>query len=165
MKTFSINAASELLERDRRTITKVLRKVRPDTHENKKPRWRLRKIVDALEAAAVRPESQIGDAGSDITDKLDALYKQFDAAYDAMKAGPDVAKRRTMARKLAPLIAQTDCLLRARDTANGLDPEYVDLRADKVFFLMMRGFETPCEWSQNETWAHLGVRRRADDAA
>jgi hypothetical protein len=155
---FSVNAASELLERTRRTVKRALRNTQPDSFERGQPRWRLPKIIAALEATGGRPVSEGGDPGSEMTHKLDALFEQFDAAYDEMKAAPALARRRAMARALAPLIAQTDQLLRARDAADDLHPEHVDLRANRVFFLILRGFETPCEWSHDEAWNNLDVR-------
>jgi hypothetical protein len=47
--TLSINAAADLLERDRRTIRRALAMVPPDVNENNIQRWRLRTIVDALD--------------------------------------------------------------------------------------------------------------------
>jgi hypothetical protein len=47
--TFSINAASELLERDRRTVTKAMRHVKPDKLEHGAPRWKLPTILSALD--------------------------------------------------------------------------------------------------------------------
>jgi hypothetical protein len=39
-----------VLERDRRTIRRALKAVPPDAYENGRPRWRLRKILEALDA-------------------------------------------------------------------------------------------------------------------
>jgi hypothetical protein len=46
---FSINSAAEVLERDRRTVTKALRHTPPDAKQKGQPRWRLRTILDALD--------------------------------------------------------------------------------------------------------------------
>jgi hypothetical protein len=40
-RTYSIHAAAEMLERDRRTLTRALRDVKPDAHEKRAPRWKL----------------------------------------------------------------------------------------------------------------------------
>jgi hypothetical protein len=48
----SVNAASEMLERTRRTVKRALRNVPPDSHERGQPRWRLANIVKALEKSA-----------------------------------------------------------------------------------------------------------------
>jgi hypothetical protein len=46
---FSINGAAEVLERDRRTVTKALRHTKPDAKQHGQPRWRLRTVLDALD--------------------------------------------------------------------------------------------------------------------
>ena len=47
-RTYSIHAAAEMLERDRRTLVRALRAVKPDAHEKRAPRWKLSTIFDAL---------------------------------------------------------------------------------------------------------------------
>jgi hypothetical protein len=46
---FSINAAAETLEVDRRTVTKALRRTKPDGKERGQDRWRLKTILTALD--------------------------------------------------------------------------------------------------------------------
>jgi hypothetical protein len=46
---FGVNAAAELLERDRRSVQKSLRHVQPDKMERGQPRWKLLTILRALE--------------------------------------------------------------------------------------------------------------------
>ena len=159
MKTFSVNGASEVLEKDRRTITKALRHVPPDAHENTKPRWRLRKILDALEASTARPEHH--DAHGVLADRCDASFVEFDRRFDEMKSTRSLAKRRKISIALAPLIAETIRLMKARDTADGLHPDHVDLKGDRVFALLMVGFCAPCQWSREQAWEHLDAS--ADD--
>lgn len=50
MKTFSVNALTELLERDRATIVRALRKVPPDATERKQPRWKMTTAIAAVDA-------------------------------------------------------------------------------------------------------------------
>jgi hypothetical protein len=56
---WSVNGAAVALERDKRSLRKALKRVRPDGEERGHPRWRLPTIVDALNAfdapAVVRP--------------------------------------------------------------------------------------------------------------
>src|SRR5450755_3078887 len=47
--TFTINAATELLESDRRKITKALRNVPPDAKVKGQQQWRIKTILDALD--------------------------------------------------------------------------------------------------------------------
>lgn len=151
---FSINGAAELLERDRRTITKALRHVLPDGHVNKSPRWRLRTIIDALETAAAHSD-HYAMKSTTLADQADALFKEFDTAFERVKSAPSLAERRKMAIALYPLIEQAIDAMRARDTADGLNADHVSLRSDRVFNLLLIGFEGPCKWTRDEVWAHL----------
>jgi hypothetical protein len=153
MKVFSINGASEILERDRRTIARAMRHVTPDAKERGQPRWRMKTILDALGQTGVQTERR-NDGGSQRA-FLNSLYEQFDAAYDRMRAEPSLEKRRAMTLKLAPLIEQTDRLQREVSAAEGEPELLTQLRADKIYMLIMRGFEGPCEWSQAEVWEHF----------
>jgi hypothetical protein len=53
-RTYSIYAAAEMLERDRRTLTRALRSVKPDAHEKRAPRWKLSSIFSACLAHEMR---------------------------------------------------------------------------------------------------------------
>jgi hypothetical protein len=46
---FSVNAASVLLEKPRRTIAKAMIHIKPDSVQKGSPRWRMTKIINALE--------------------------------------------------------------------------------------------------------------------
>src|SRR5258708_16024422 len=49
MKLFSAFGAADLLEKDRQTVRRALRRVVPDGFEGKNPRWRLPTIIPALD--------------------------------------------------------------------------------------------------------------------
>jgi hypothetical protein len=48
-----------------------------------------------------------------------------------------------------------DRMLRTHGRAIGVGEELADLRADKLFVLTMRGFETPCKWDSSQCWQFL----------
>jgi hypothetical protein len=150
MKVFSVNGAAELLEKDRRTLQRAMRGVKPDAYEGRNPRWRMRSFVDALERSSERHDDDRGQRAD-----LNTLYERFDAAFDEMTAEPSLAKRRLTALELGPLIAQIDRMQRGVSAADGEPELLVQLRADKIFMLLPRGFEGPCEWSRDETWNKL----------
>jgi hypothetical protein len=52
---FSINRAADLLEKDRATLVRALRRVPADGYERGQPRWRMPTIIDAF---AVRPQAR-----------------------------------------------------------------------------------------------------------
>ncbi|HTA99829.1 MAG TPA: hypothetical protein VK804_05065 [Bradyrhizobium sp.] len=153
MKTFGINALAELLEKDRATIVRGLRGVPADSKENGHRRWRMSTAVAAMERHKRANSGGGNDGGQDPA--LMALFAKFDKAYDAMKALETVEGRRKASIALRPLIAETNVLIRERGVANGQDAELVQLRADKIFFLCLRGFEAPCEWTLDEAHKFL----------
>jgi hypothetical protein len=163
--TFSINRAAELVERDRRTLKRVLRDVPPDSKENGSGRWRLRTVIDALNKHEQYVAADGGYPHSVIADRCDAAFAEFDRRFDEMKSTLSLAKRRSMSIALAPLIAKTISLMRARDTADGLHPDHVALRCDRVFMLLLVGFEGACKWTRGEVWEHLDVTGDDDSDA
>jgi hypothetical protein len=157
MKTFSVNGAAEVLEKDRRTLVRALRHTKPDAHEGRHPRWRMTTILGALELNAPRPERHVG-SGDQLDEECKAAFAKFDGAFEKMLALPSLVKRREMAIKFAPtMITEAIRAMRARDAGDELHPDHVDLRGDRVFFLMMIGFETSCEWTRDQVWENLSV--------
>ena len=147
---FSINAAAELLERDRRTIQKSLRHTPPDGKEGRAGRWRLKTIIDALERMQP-PRTPANNGSSD--PRLETVYRQLDAAETEMKKLPTVAKRRLFAvNTLRPIISETLHALDVWGRVIGRDPEYTTLLGDRMFMLALRGWEKPCQWSQSQCW-------------
>ena len=155
MQTFSINAASLLLEKDRRTVTKAMLGVAPDAKVNGLPRWKLRKIVDAL--AHERPAAGSGNTGANPPE-----YALFDRAYDAMTVLPTLAKRRAAALKLMPVLNDMIEALRARGREAGEDPDVTGMRGDRVYQLALAGFQGPCSWTHDQTWENLNTDADAD---
>jgi hypothetical protein len=152
---FSINAAAEILERDRRTITKSLRHTPPDGKENNQPRWRLKTILEAL--AAMQPAPAAAPTGQ-IDPELAELYLRFDASEATMKKLKTVDARRKASRAMAPLLAQIDAQARRSGLDNGVDPELVELRADRLFQIYLRGFESCNDWNHDEAWQAMDIR-------
>jgi hypothetical protein len=144
---FSINAASEILEKDRRTITKALRHVQPDGFDGKDKRYRLKSIIDAL------ARMQGGDSGhGGNSPALAALNARYDQAEAAMAALATVKKRRDAARALLPLIVEIDKATRQVGLANGQNSDMVHLRADQMLRLITRGIEQPTGWTYDQLW-------------
>jgi hypothetical protein len=154
VKLFSAFAAAELLERDRQTLTRALRSTPPDGQERGQPRWKMSTIVDALTR-----HTRANDGGSTGTSDpvLAKAHAKFDAKFDEMTAAPTLAKRRTLAKRLAPQIADMDRECRAHGRAIGEDAELTALRADRLFQLTLIGFQGPCEWSSEQCFENLDV--------
>lgn len=151
MKTFGVNALAELLERDRATVVRALRDVPSDAVERGQPRWKMVTAVAALD------EHRLPNVGHDPDhDETPAVaYAQLDAAASAMRKLETVEARRGAAKAMGPLIAATDAITRRVGLATGTDPELVNLRADKLYQLYLRGLEVPCGWSSEQTWSAI----------
>jgi hypothetical protein len=154
-RLFSINSASEILERDRRTLVKALRRVPPDGKERGADRWRLRSIIDAL--AKKQPAPEAAPPGQ-IDPELAELYMRFDESEAAMKKLKTLDARRKASRTMAPLLAQIDAQARRSGLDNGGDPELVELRCDRLFQIYLRGFERCNGWNHEEAWQAMDVR-------
>jgi hypothetical protein len=91
MKTFSVNAAAELLERDRRTVAKALRGI-PADHRDAQghERWRLPVIIDAL--SANRGEGANAAVIDEILAAAEAVEKLLQQLRAAAEEGVEQAR-------------------------------------------------------------------------
>jgi hypothetical protein len=169
---FSVNAASLLLERDRRTITKALRNTPPDKKERGQRRWRLRTILDALdELPGSHNANTHYNANNDSIvihhnwldpanwrdKRIVASITDFNEAFAEMQAIEDMTKRRAFAiAKLAPLIAFHDRNFRAWETDNpapgrfATDTDSVSARVCLLWSQQMEAVQGACEWDSDE---------------
>jgi hypothetical protein len=151
METFALNRLAESFEVDRSTMVRAMRHVPPDlVKPGNRPTWKTSTAARALEAH--RRKSSGTATTTSTNPQLEALSDKFYAAEAAMKKLKTLPARRAAAVGMAPLIAQFSNVMRQVGLASGKEPEYADLLADKCFMLMLRSFETPCSWSQDETW-------------
>jgi hypothetical protein len=151
MQMFSINAASLLLERDRRTVTKAMFGVPPDGKEKKQSRWKMSTIVDALERHNRANDS--GNSGDAYANPPE--YAAYDAAFAALEALPTLPARRKAAIKIMPVLHAMIAALTAHGREVGQHPEHIQLRGDAVYRISMLGFQSPCAWSHDEVWKNL----------
>jgi hypothetical protein len=158
----SVNAASEMLERTRRTVKRALRNVPPDSHERGQPRWRLANIVKALEKSATPKTATYAYQGDSEDNELEqecaAAFTKFDKAVAAMEKLPTLERRRARSIELGDLADDCIAKMKARDESTDLHPQHVDLRGQEVYRLMMWGFCSPCEWSKSEVWKYIVFR-------
>jgi hypothetical protein len=160
--TFSVNAASEILEKDRRTLVKALRHVPPDEKvRGGVGRWKLKKILDALEQMQPARPTPVGQ----IDPRLARLYAQLDAGETTMRGLASLSKRRQFAvATLRPIILETQRMLHVFGRETGRDEEFTNLLADKLYMLALRGWEEPCQWSMDQCWTAMHDDEDDEDA-
>jgi hypothetical protein len=100
MQTFSINGAAETLERDRRTITRALRHVKPDDFVRKQARWRMKTILGALEASAPKQQQRCDDDVDGLEQECQAAMAKWDREFAKLQKLPTLQERR--ARSIEP---------------------------------------------------------------
>jgi hypothetical protein len=128
MRTFTVNGAAELLERDRRTVKKALRNVNPDCFARGSPRWRLTTIVDALGRTGEHSH------GAQLIDQIEADFKAFDAGFAKLEAEPDLDRRRQLDKELGVgnLIGHLDRQMERANAAIGEEQGFGALASDKL---------------------------------
>jgi hypothetical protein len=89
------------------------------------------------------------------------LYAQLDEANARLRALPTLDARRDAAVGMIGLIGRVDTATRQRGTLNGLDADGVNLRADALYALQLRGLERSCSWGTNEVWAAMAEKAEA----
>jgi hypothetical protein len=123
MKTFSINAAAELLERDRRTIARALRGV-PAEHKDGQghERWRLPAILDALSASG-----RGAGANTAVIDEILSASEAVESLLQRLRAADSTETARKLLREEGHHIGALDSALGKGLT--GLRPAQVQLLA------------------------------------
>jgi hypothetical protein len=126
---FSVNAAAEILERDRRTITKALRPTPPDGNENGQPRWRLKTILDALEMM-----TNDQDRHGPLIDQIEADFESFDVGFAKLQAEPDLERRRQLDKSLGvgALIGGLDRQMNMANAAIGEERGAIAIASDTL---------------------------------
>jgi hypothetical protein len=154
---FSISGASEVLQRSRRTITRALRGVKPDSiDKGGVAKWALRTIVDCVNRKTQAPILNANSRGdqSELAAEAEEAFKKFDVAMDALMKLKTVEERRAAGRWMGKenLLANVCSTMLERDLADGLDDEHAHLRSQNVYMLCMQGFKLHCQWTGLEAW-------------
>jgi hypothetical protein len=143
MKTFTINSAAELLERDRRTIGRALRGIPADDRDEQgHERWRLTTIIDALSA------SGRGDGvNAAAVEQILAASEAVESLLERLRGAEDVEAARAVMRTEGCLIG---ALARAlEDGLTGLQPYETQLLRtvrDQVLGAAIGEAMQACNW-------------------
>jgi hypothetical protein len=101
--------AAVLLERDRGTVARALQGVAADDKDYQgRPRWRLARVVRALE---VRQGTASSSGNSPAADAIEALAAELHAGLDEIEAEDDIAKRRELAKAVGKLVGRLDAAM------------------------------------------------------
>lgn len=148
--TFSINALSHILDRDRRTVTRALRNVSPSGFEGKgkrrAPVWTMPIAIAALDALEPKQDTSAGDATFER--ELDKAERAFDQAVAALVKLPTLAARRARAPACAVFADTYAAALKRRGTAQGLHAQHTELVCEQSRRLMLQALAEPCQWPQ-----------------
>jgi hypothetical protein len=153
--TFSVNGAADLLERDRRTIRRALAMVPPDAKESGNPRWRLRTVLDALDAHGRRTGHERsgmrhGDRDA-VLDEIERLGAKLDAGFGQMAGEPDVARRRKMASQVGPLVgALNRAIERSHEFVPPDERPFVKLGTDQILRQAIANFMGLCQYELSD---------------
>jgi hypothetical protein len=147
----SAYAASRLLERDRQTIERAVRGLTPDTFQNGKPRWRLARIVDALNARGGR-NYRPSDA---VNHDLERRFAELEQRYDAVRTAPTLEERRRLARAFFAFLAETEDAMYADARRSGEDPRLTSLRVAEHTRLHVATLRHALGWNFDEAWAEF----------
>jgi hypothetical protein len=166
---FSISAAADALSRSRRTVTRALRGIKPDSIESGLAKWSMKTIISAVDQNTRAPINDPRSMSNDVA-ALDADFKSvfalFDVALEEMIAGKTLSERRALAPAVGPLLIEAIQLMRERDTADGLHPEHVSLRGEQIYRFTLHIMENVCEWHATMTAFNiLNGPEVADEAA
>jgi hypothetical protein len=144
MQHFSVHAASALLERSERTIRRALRHVKPDSLEHGQARYRLAKIIGAIESNADRPADRSGanDEALTLLDGLQNLFAQYDAGIAKLLAEPNIERRRALSlrEKIGSVIPKIEKQMKAYCVAIGEEHGMERMMLDGLFRCCMSGF-------------------------
>ncbi|MGY4496961.1 hypothetical protein ACVWYH_000888 [Bradyrhizobium sp. GM24.11] len=150
---FSINRAADLLERDRATLVRALRRTPPDAYQNGQRRYTMKTITDAL-AVKAQPRRETGkfrDRYSIGRSKaLDGLRLMFEKGIAAIEAEPSFDRRREMAVALVPVLSEYQALyLDIGRSVRIADDDALGARADLIWSEMMSEVSAAAEWPRD----------------
>ena len=158
----SAYAASRLLERDRETIQRAVRGLAPDSYEKGKPRWRLARIVEALNPPAARGKDNDGDISRD----LQPMFDELDQRYRAVQNAPTLAERRQQARVFFPFVMEVEGAMYAEAKRRGENLRMAQLRIAEHTRLSVLTLRDALDWNSDEAGAEfLKADRRVCDGA
>jgi hypothetical protein len=160
---FSVNAASEILGRTRRTVTRALQGVKPDANRSGLKLWSMRKIVDAVNRNTQAP-ILTSSPRSEFAAEFETDFKAFDAGFAKLEAEPDLERRRALNEKLGvgKMIGALDRLMKEQNAAMGEVDSCVSFVCDHTVGGMISNFLTLLDyWPDDAEMEKLRLEGKA----
>jgi hypothetical protein len=172
-ETFTINRAAQVLEHDRRTLAKALRKVPPSTVVKGQQQWELETIrlaVNRLPSVMKAKADEHRHSDNFVEDRyarddwedpsnIAAMFEdrriieaqeEYDEEFEAMSRLPSLAARRAAAKKLAKKLETNYENIRLWAAEDGVDDDATYWRADSIVRLSLGGLQEACRWTRQE---------------
>jgi hypothetical protein len=161
---FSVNKAADLLERDRQTLVRALRHVKPDGYERGHPRYTLKTITDAL---ALQQGRDKGGADDGIGRDLQPMFDELDQRYRAVQNAPTLAERRQQARVFFSFVVEVEGAMYSDAKRRGENLRMAELRIAEHIRLNVLTLRDALDWNSDEAWVEFmkADRRVCDGAA
>jgi hypothetical protein len=124
-RLFSINAAADLLERDRQTLVRALRHVQPDGVERGAPRYTMRTITDALDrnSGSYGGQDRLRSRLGEIADALEEAHRELDTKRAIIARQPTLEAKQPHSRAAMQVFERLKNLYEEADEINlKLDP-------------------------------------------
>jgi hypothetical protein len=147
VKLFSAFGAAQVLEKDRQTIERVVRGLVPDGYEGKSPRWRLARIVEALNARK--------NGANAVNHDLQQKFAELEAQYNGIQNAPTIAERRSRVRAFFPFLAEVESAMYADAKRCGEDPRMTHLRVAEHTRLNLFTLRQALDWTCDKIFAEF----------
>ena len=149
----SPTGAAELLNRDRATLKRALRYVKPDGFEGDQPRFKLSTVLKAMEDH-VRATGRLGqNAGGQPSrlhvdlDNLEQASQSVENFLRRLRSEPDLSRRRALAKSEGTVIGALEAAFEASIKAQALDATMVfSPFRDRVVGSAIGELLSLCEW-------------------
>jgi hypothetical protein len=109
---WSINALSNELNRNQRTVKRALQNVPPDGMLGQHPAWFMTTAVQALTPVERRFRPSNGNEEA-AADNVESTWADLRDAFGDLEREPSIDRRRIMAQDVAPLISELEAALNA----------------------------------------------------
>ena len=153
MDEFSVNRLSIMLDCDRQTLARALKKTPADAGTDKKPLFRVSTAVEALEAHRGRPDRRrkTSDGGGHVDVELQRMFIKLDDLHGEIAGAATIeARRKLMREEFFPLNFATTRAMTEASRRCGEDREFGSLRIAEHERVQLMTLRQVCGWNADE---------------